>query len=102
MTIGGMWVTHPCSRATSAKLLSTGLQDWENTMNFDLKGTPSSTTPGDLPSVPKIACAKWDVIEIDAFAGDSIPTQLVSDEAFDLYRKRLAPGGILGLHVSNW
>lgn len=44
----------------------------------------------------------WDVIEIDAFAGDSIPMQLVSDEAFDLYRRRLAPGGILGLHVSNW
>ena len=44
----------------------------------------------------------WDVLEIDAFSGDAIPLQLISDEAFDLFRRRLAPGGILSLHVSNW
>lgn len=44
----------------------------------------------------------WDVLEIDAFSGDAIPLQLVSDEAFDLYARRLAPGGILSIHVSNW
>ena len=44
----------------------------------------------------------WDVLEIDAFSGDAIPLQLISDEAFDLFRRRLAPGGILSLHISNW
>jgi hypothetical protein len=44
----------------------------------------------------------WDVLEIDAFSGDAIPLQLISDEAFDLFRRRLAPGGILSIHVSNW
>lgn len=45
---------------------------------------------------------EWDVLEIDAFSGDAIPLQLISDEAFDLFRRRLAPGGILSIHVSNW
>ena len=44
----------------------------------------------------------WDVLEIDAFTGDAIPLQLISDEAFDLFLRRLAPDGILSLHISNW
>ena len=36
-----------------------------------------------------------------AFSGDAIPLQLISDEAFDLFRRRLAPGGILLLSVPN-
>ena len=55
-----------------------------------------------LAEEERTSAPKWDILEIDAFSGDSIPMQLVSDEAFDLYRRRLAPGGLLGLHVSNW
>lgn len=44
----------------------------------------------------------WDILEIDAFSGDAIPLQLLSDEAFDLYLRRLAPDGILAVHASNW
>ncbi len=44
---------------------------------------------------------KFDVIVVDAFSGDSIPTHLLTVEAFDLYRKHLSPGGILAVHVSN-
>ena len=44
----------------------------------------------------------WDVLLVDAFSGDSIPLQLVTDEAFDLFRRRLAPGGVLSANVSNW
>lgn len=44
----------------------------------------------------------YDVLVVDAFNGDSIPMQMATDEAFDLYRKRLAPDGILAVHISNW
>ena len=45
---------------------------------------------------------KWDVLVVDAYSGDSIPVQLVTEEAFRLYGERLAPGGVLALHLSNW
>jgi len=44
----------------------------------------------------------WDVLVVDAYSGDSIPFHLATLEAFELYRRRLAPGGILAVHLSNW
>ncbi len=41
------------------------------------------------------------LIAVDAFSGDAIPMHLLTTEAADLYRDRLAPGGILALHISN-
>jgi hypothetical protein len=43
----------------------------------------------------------YDVIAVDAFSSDSIPIHLLTSECADLYRQRLAPGGILALHISN-
>lgn len=43
----------------------------------------------------------FDVIAVDAFSGDAIPTHLLTSEAGDVYRQRLAPGGFLALHISN-
>jgi hypothetical protein len=43
----------------------------------------------------------YDVIAVDAFSSDSIPIHLLTTECADLYRQRLAPGGILALHISN-
>ena len=45
---------------------------------------------------------KWDILVVDAYSGDSIPIHLMTQEAFRLYRDRLAPGGLLALHISNW
>ena len=45
---------------------------------------------------------KWDVIIVDVFAGDSIPPHMSTKEAFQLYLDRLAPGGILSMHLTNW
>lgn len=45
---------------------------------------------------------KYDVIQIDAFSGDSVPYHLSTKEAFQLYFDRLAPGGFLSVHISNW
>ncbi len=43
----------------------------------------------------------FDVLVLDAFAGDAIPVHLLTSEAFDLYASRLAPGGVLAVHISN-
>ena len=44
---------------------------------------------------------RFDVLVVDAFSGDSIPVHLLTREAVELYRRRLAPGGVIALHVSN-
>jgi hypothetical protein len=44
---------------------------------------------------------RMDVIVIDAFSSDSVPMHLLTREAFAVYQSRLAPGGILMMHVSN-
>ena len=43
----------------------------------------------------------WDVIVLDAFAGDAIPVHLLTAEAFALYERRLNEGGVLAVHISN-
>jgi hypothetical protein len=43
----------------------------------------------------------YDLIVLDAFSSDSIPTHLLTMEAVQMYRDKLAPGGIVAFHVSN-
>jgi hypothetical protein len=43
----------------------------------------------------------FDLIVLDAFSSDSIPTHLVTREAVALYRSKLAPGGLLLCNISN-
>jgi hypothetical protein len=45
---------------------------------------------------------KWDVLIIDVYSGDAIPPHMSTKEAFQLYLDRLAPDGILSLHLTNW
>ena len=42
-----------------------------------------------------------DLIVMDAFSSDAIPTHLLTREAVTVYESRLAPGGLLAFHVSN-
>ena len=42
-----------------------------------------------------------DVLLVDAFAGDAIPTHLVTREAVALSLSRVSPRGLLVFHVSN-
>jgi len=44
---------------------------------------------------------QYDLIIIDAFNGDAIPTHLLTKEALALYEKHLAKNGIIVLHTSN-
>ncbi len=43
----------------------------------------------------------YDLLVVDAFTSDSIPTHLLTREAFALYRSKLVPGSIIGWNVSN-
>jgi SAM-dependent methyltransferase len=44
---------------------------------------------------------QFDCIVLDAFSGDAIPSHLITTEAFEMYKRRLAPGGVICVHVSN-
>ena len=42
-----------------------------------------------------------DLIVLDAFSSDAIPTHLLTREAVRLYRAKLAGGGLIAMHLSN-
>jgi SAM-dependent methyltransferase len=44
---------------------------------------------------------QFDVIAVDAFSSDAIPMHLLTAECGDIYRRHLAPGGLLLFHISN-
>jgi len=43
----------------------------------------------------------FDLLVMDAFSSDSVPTHLLTKEALELYFKKLKPGGILAFHMTN-
>lgn len=42
-----------------------------------------------------------DIIVVDAFSSDAIPTHLLTREAIELYLRELAPQGMIAVHISN-
>jgi len=44
---------------------------------------------------------KFDLLVIDAFSSDSVPTHLLTQEAMQLYFSKLKPNGILTFHITN-
>jgi SAM-dependent methyltransferase len=53
---------------------------------LSLAGTPDGT---------------FGIIALDAFTSDAVPAHLLTREAIALYLRKLAPGGLLALHLSN-
>ncbi len=45
--------------------------------------------------------ASFDLLVLDAFSSDAIPVHLMTLEAFELYFRKIAPGGLLAVHISN-
>ena len=43
----------------------------------------------------------FDLLILDAFSSDAIPVHLLTAEAFTMYRRKLAPGGVIMAHISN-
>jgi SAM-dependent methyltransferase len=43
----------------------------------------------------------FDLLVLDAFSGDAIPTHLLTLEAFEVYLRHLQPAGLLAIHITN-
>jgi hypothetical protein len=52
-------------------------------------------------SIVKEPDQRLDLLIIDAFSSDAIPTHLLTQEAFDLYFSKIKPNGILAFHITN-
>jgi hypothetical protein len=52
-------------------------------------------------SLAATAGARYQLIALDAFSSDAIPMHLLTREAMGVYLSRLAPHGVLAIHISN-
>jgi hypothetical protein len=69
-----------------------------------LRDSPAqrSIAEGDArTSLARESPQNFDVLAVDAFSGDAIPLHLLTTEAIALYKRHLAPDGIIAFHVSN-
>ena len=74
--------------------------------NFFRYLSDSSATVNLIPGDARLAMERrepqrYDVLVLDAFSSDAIPIHLLTAEAFEIYRRHLAPDGIVAAHVSN-
>ena len=76
-----------------AQNLFTWLRDSQARLSF-AEGDARASLTAEAPQ-------RFDVLILDAFSGDAIPLHLLTVEAMTLYRRHLAPGGVLAFHVSN-
>jgi hypothetical protein len=44
---------------------------------------------------------RFDLLVVDAFSGDAVPTHLLTAEAMAVYEHHLAPNGVIAFHISN-
>jgi len=77
----------------------------ENTQYFSYlsRCTPKAAMiVGDARlSLQSEADEKFDLLVIDAFSSDSVPTHLLTQEALQLYMRKLSDTGILAFHITN-
>jgi hypothetical protein len=58
--------------------------------------------PGDARrTLAQAPDGSFGMLVLDAFSSDAIPAHLLTREALGLYVRKLAPGGIVALHLSN-
>jgi SAM-dependent methyltransferase len=67
----------------------------------DARGEVSVSLGDGRLSLEREAPQGYDVLALDAFSSDAIPTHLLTREAFAVYLRHLAPGGVLVVHVTN-
>lgn len=56
---------------------------------------------GDGRLMLQRADRRYDMVILDAFSSDAIPTHLITRQALEIYRQRLRDDGLLVFHVSN-
>jgi hypothetical protein len=78
--------------------------DWANSIFRYLPDTPAKveTALGDARLVlEREAAQRFDVLAVDAFSSDSIPTHLLTLEAIAVYRRHVRDDGAIAIHISN-
>ena len=67
-----------------------------------LSASPVRITTGDgRLSLERADGAAYDALILDAFNSGAVPIHLLTKEAFGIYLRRLKPGGVILIHVSN-
>ncbi len=56
---------------------------------------------GDARRMLELEPGQFDVLLVDAFSSDAIPTHLLTIECAKVYQRRLKPGGAILIHISN-
>jgi hypothetical protein len=72
-----------------------------NNFRFLSSCGPVGTITGDARLTLVASPEKYDMIVLDAFSSDAIPVHLLTREALAGYRSKLAPNGVIAMHVSN-
>lgn len=68
----------------------------------DCAKAPTDVVLGDARlTLRREPAAAYDLIHLDAFNSDAIPTHLLTAEAIDQYLQKLKPDGVLLVHISN-
>jgi spermidine synthase len=75
--------------------------DERNFRFLSVCGPVERIVPGDARITLAASSARYDLIVLDAFSSDAIPVHLLTREAFAGYLTRLAPNGVIVIHVSN-
>jgi len=73
------------------------------------KFTFMSECAGDAPTLlgdarlrmQEKSTGSFDLIVLDAFSSDAVPVHLLTVEAMQMYRDKLADGGVMAIHISN-
>jgi hypothetical protein len=65
------------------------------------RGAEVSLIEGDARITLEKSLKKYDVIFVDAFQSSAIPTHLLTQEAFEIYRSKLKKNGMIVFHISN-
>lgn len=66
-----------------------------------LKECPAEIIMGDARITLEKDTSTFDVFLMDAFSSDSIPVHLLTREAFEIYRARMAENSVMVVHISN-
>ncbi|MFG0320364.1 MAG: fused MFS/spermidine synthase [Planctomycetota bacterium JB042] len=67
----------------------------------DAAGTVDVVVGDARRSIDSTDDRTFDLLVLDAFSSDAVPTHLLTVEAFALYRRKLQPNGPIAVHVTN-
>lgn len=67
----------------------------------DCRGTYDVVLGDGRLSLERERPQRFDLLVLDAFSGDAVPTHLLTKEAFEIYQRHLQPGATIAVNISN-